>query len=133
MTTLPEETLMPVIRPEQAVAHEAHGARFLVHAAPATGARTLRAWRLEISEGVRGVAHTISHEEVFHLLAGAVTVSIDGDEAALAPGDTAVAPAGSALRIDNPGPGPAAVWVTTTAGLSAELPDGTTIRPPWAA
>ncbi|MFD9128407.1 cupin domain-containing protein [Kitasatospora sp. NPDC059571] len=124
---------MPVVRPEQAVRHETHGARFLVHASPATGAAVLRAWRLEIPAGTAGVEHTISHEEVFHLLAGSAVVAIDGRPATLAAGDTAVAPAGSTLRVDNPGPGPAAAWVTTTAGLTATLADGTVITPPWAA
>ena len=33
--------------------------------------------------------------------------------------------------VDNPGLGPAAMWVSTTVGLQAELADGSTLTPPW--
>ncbi|MEV6209937.1 cupin domain-containing protein [Kitasatospora sp. NPDC051914] len=123
---------MPVVRPADATVYELHGARFTSHASATTGADRLRAWRLDVPAGTRGVEHTISHEEVLHVLDGTPAVTLGGTTVVLAPGDTAVAPAGSVLRLDNPGPGPAAAWVTSTVGLQAVLPDGSTVTPPWA-
>ncbi|MER8184737.1 cupin domain-containing protein [Kitasatospora sp. NPDC094015] len=122
---------MPVIRSAEATVHEVHGARFLSHAATATGSTELSAWRLELPAGTAGVEHTVSGEEVFHVLAGAPVVTLDGAPTELAPGDTAVAPAGTRLRIDTTDT-PAAVWVTTRTGLTATLTDGTVLTPPWA-
>ena len=47
------------------------------------------------------------------------------------PGDAIVVPAGSTLRLDNPGGEPVSAWVTTSIGLEAVLADGTRITPPW--
>ncbi|PRX98807.1 cupin domain-containing protein [Allonocardiopsis opalescens] len=124
---------MPVIRAADATVHEAHGSRFVSYANRASAGGELRAWRLEVPGATAGLAHRISREEVFYLLSGALRITIDGVGAELAPGDAAVAPAGSVVGVDNPGEGPAAVWVTTGAGLGAVLPDGSWLSPPWAA
>ncbi|MCU7825530.1 cupin domain-containing protein [Kitasatospora sp. DSM 101779] len=124
---------MPVVRPDHATVFDLHGARFTSYASAATGAERLRAWRLDVPAGTTGVKHTVSSEEVLHLLHGTPVVTLDGEAAALSPGDTVVVPAGSRLQLDNPGPGPATAWVTTTAGLRATLPDGSVVSPPWAA
>ncbi|EFL01931.1 conserved hypothetical protein [Streptomyces sp. SPB78] len=76
-------------------------------------------------------AHTISQEETFYVLSGLLRLTIGGESAELGVGDAAVAPAGSELAVANPADRPAHMWVTTRAGLSAELADGSTINPPW--
>ncbi|GAA0655043.1 cupin domain-containing protein [Kitasatospora atroaurantiaca] len=123
---------MPVVRSGEATVHEIHGARFVSYATPATGSSELCAWRVEIPAGTQGVEHTISREEIVHLLAGTPVVTIDGRPSRLAPGDTVIAPAGAALKIDNPGEETAEAWVTTSTGLQAVLADGSVITPPWA-
>ncbi|WP_354639349.1 cupin domain-containing protein [Kitasatospora camelliae] len=123
---------MPVVRSTEAVVHEIHGARFLSYARQETGSTALRAWRLEIPAGTEGVEHTVSHEEVLLLLTGTPVVTLDGAATAPDPTDAVIVPAGTRLKVDNPGPGPVTAWVTTSAGLQATLPDGTTITPPWA-
>ncbi|MEV8097526.1 cupin domain-containing protein [Kitasatospora sp. NPDC085879] len=123
---------MPVVRPDSATVFDLHGARFTSYASAATGADRLRAWRLDVPAGTAGVEHTVSGEEVLHVLAGTPVVTLDGETAALTAGDTVVVPAGARLQVDNPGPGAAAAWVTTTAGLKATLPDGSVVSPPWA-
>ncbi|MER5864840.1 cupin domain-containing protein [Kitasatospora sp. NPDC002040] len=123
---------MPVIRSAQATVHEIHGARFTSHAGSSTGSATLRAWRLDLPAGTPGTEHTVSHEEVLHLLAGTPDVVLDGERSTLAPGDTVIVPAGARLCLDNPGDQPATAWVTTTVGLRATLADGTVLAPPWA-
>ncbi|GAA1143630.1 mannose-6-phosphate isomerase-like protein (cupin superfamily) [Kitasatospora gansuensis] len=123
---------MPVIRSTQTTVHEIHGARFTVHANPTTGSAELCAWRLDVPAGTPGTPHTVSREEVLHLLAGSPDVVLDGERSTLAPGDTVIVPAGSSFCLDNSGDQPATAWVTTNVGLRATLADGTVIAPPWA-
>jgi quercetin dioxygenase-like cupin family protein len=122
---------MPVIHASEAVVHEMHGARFTAYATPSSGSKELCAWQLEVSGGSRGVAHTVTREEVFFLMKGAVSITIDGQVSRLAPGDAAVIPAGSTLGVDNDAEETASVWVATSVGLEAVLADGTRITPPW--
>ncbi|MFB7664239.1 cupin domain-containing protein [Kitasatospora sp. NPDC056138] len=123
---------MPIVSTDQATVHEIHGARFVSYAAPATGSTELCAWRLEIAAGTPGVEHTITREEVLHVLSGAPVVTLDGERTALGPGDTVIAPAGVRLKVDNPGEQAAHAWVTTGTGLQARLADGSVLTPPWA-
>ncbi|MEY9845263.1 quercetin dioxygenase-like cupin family protein [Streptacidiphilus sp. BW17] len=123
---------MPVIRSTEAQPHEIHGARFLGYANPSTGAKELAAWRGEIPAGTAGTAHTVTKEEIVHLLAGRLTVTLDGERAELAPGDVLIVNAGSTLCVDNEGDAPAAMWTCTSVGLEAVLPDGSRLAPPWA-
>ncbi|MFC5905706.1 cupin domain-containing protein [Streptacidiphilus monticola] len=125
---------MPFVRAEQAETREIHGVRFTSYVRTATGSRDLAAWRGEVPALTPPTpAHVISEEEVFYVLAGRLRVSIDGEAAELAAGDAAVAPAGSALALDNPFAEPAQLWVTTRLGLSATMADGTVLFPEWAA
>ncbi|MFI9101688.1 cupin domain-containing protein [Streptomyces fildesensis] len=122
---------MPVVTAAEAVVHEMHGVRFVSYILPAHGSKELCAWRGEIPGGTAGPAHTITREEVFLVLSGTVRFSIDGEVSTLAPGDAAVAPAGSSLGVSNPTEEPATMWVTTSVGLEAVLADGSRISPPW--
>jgi quercetin dioxygenase-like cupin family protein len=122
---------MPVLKEGDAVAHRLHGSVFHSYAAPARGSAELCAWRLEVAAGTTGVPHRVSREEVFLVLAGGVTITLDGVASALTDGDVAVVPAGASVGLDNPGDGPASIWVTTSVGLEATMADGTVISPPW--
>ena len=123
---------MPYVRGGDAVVHEIHGVRFTAHANPGTGSREIAAWRGEIPAGTVGVPHTVSHEEVLHVLSGTLRFSVDGETADLGPGDTVIVPAGALFGVDNPTGEPAVTWVATGVGLTAVLADGSTITPPWA-
>jgi len=122
---------MPVIHAGEAVVHEMHGTSFTSYAAPARGSQELCAWRVEIPGRTEGVEHHVSREEVLYVLSGTMRAVL-GDQAAEATaGDVVLVPAGSKLRIDNPAAEPVTAWVTTGAGLTAVLPDGSRITPPW--
>lgn len=123
---------MPFVHGDQAVVHEIHGTRFASYIRPATGSRELAAWRGEIPAGTVAPEHVISAEEVFYVLSGRIRLTIDGETAELGVGDAALAPADATLAVINPTGEPAHLWVTTQVGLSAVLPDGSTITPPWA-
>jgi quercetin dioxygenase-like cupin family protein len=127
-----EEAFVPVVHAADAVIHDMHGSRFTSYAAPSLGSQELAAWRIEVPPGSPGLPHTITREEVFYVLSGTLLVSIgDAPAAQSKPGDAIVVPPGATLNIENPGDEPALAWVTTTAGLEATLPDGSTISPPW--
>ena len=122
---------MPIIRETEAVVHRLHGSVFHSFAAPASGSKELCAWRLEVTGGTVGLPHRVSHEEVLMLLTGALTVTLDGHRAELKPGEAVLVPAGAEFSVDNETADPATAWVTTTVGLEATMPDGSTITPPW--
>ncbi|MFD3588338.1 cupin domain-containing protein [Streptomyces sp. NPDC058683] len=123
---------MPVVRSTEATTHEIHGARFISYANPRTGSEELCAWRGEIPAGTKAPAHTVNREEIFHLLAGELLVSLDGHTDHIRAGDTVIINAGTAFAVENPTDHTALSWVTTSIGLEAELSDGTRITPPWA-
>ncbi|MFM9612334.1 cupin domain-containing protein [Streptomyces sp. V2] len=123
---------MPVVRATEATTHELHGARFVSYATPRTGSRQLAAWRAEIPPRTKAPAHTVTHEEVLHLLTGTLRITLDTDTTDLAPGDTLIVNAGSTLTVENPTDHAASTWVTTSIGLTAKLADGTEVAPPWA-
>ncbi|MCX4991971.1 MULTISPECIES: cupin domain-containing protein [unclassified Streptomyces] len=123
---------MPVVRSSEAVVHEIHGGRFLSYAAPRSGSKELCAWRTEIPAGHRAPVHTVSHEEIFHLLSGELLVTLDGVTERIAPGDTVIITPGATVGIENPAQETAVSWVTTSIGLRAELADGSVLTPPWA-
>ncbi|WP_317442508.1 cupin domain-containing protein [Streptomyces collinus] len=123
---------MPVIRSSETVTHEIHGARFVSYATPLTGSEELCAWRGEIPPGTKAPTHTVSREEIFHLLVGELLIGLDGHTERISAGDTVIVNAGAALTVENPTDHTAISWVTTSVGLEALLADGTRITPPWA-
>lgn len=126
------EAVMPVVRASQAVTHEIHGARFVSYATPRSGSEELCAWRGEIPAGLKAPAHTVSREEIFHLLDGELLITLDGRTERIAAGDTVIVNAGATLTVENPTDRTAHSWVTTSVGLEARLTDGTRLVPPWA-
>ena len=131
---------MPIVRAQDAVVHDLHGARFTSYAAPSRGSQELCAWRLDVPPGTPGQPHTVSREEVVFVLSGTLHVSLSHDPETIGaarpepsqPGDAVVIPQGCTLRVANHGTDPASAWVTTSVGIEAVLPDGTKLTPPWA-
>ncbi|MEU2583755.1 cupin domain-containing protein [Streptomyces avermitilis] len=123
---------MPVVRPSEAVVHEIHGARFVSYATPLSGSKELCAWRGEIPAGTKAPVHTVTREEIFHLLSGELVITLDGRTERITAGDTVIINPGATLGVENPTDQTAVSWVTTSIGLEAELADGSRIVPPWA-
>ncbi|MCX5213701.1 cupin domain-containing protein [Kitasatospora sp. NBC_00240] len=123
---------MPFVPADAATVHEIHGARFTSYASTASGSTELCAWRLDVPAGSVGVPHTVGREEILLLLSGSLLITLDDEERKVLPGDTAIVPAGTVLKVDNPDDRPARAWVTTSTGLTATLPDGSVFTPPWA-
>ncbi|WP_406446603.1 cupin domain-containing protein [Streptomyces sp. NBC_01613] len=123
---------MPVIHTSDAVTHEIHGARFVSYATPLSGSKELCAWRGEIPPGTKAPEHTVSREEIFHLLIGELLITLDGRTDRITAGDTVIVNPGATLGVENPTDQTAISWVTTSIGLEATLTDGTRITPLWA-
>lgn len=123
---------MPVTRAADAVTHEMRGARFTSYIRPGTGSAELCVWQTQVSVGLKGVPHKVLREEAFVIIAGAVTLTIDGQPEELCAGDAALVPAGSTINLDNNGTETATLVVTVPVGFHGELLDGTVINPPWA-
>jgi quercetin dioxygenase-like cupin family protein len=92
----------------------------------------LCAWRGEIPAGHKAPVHTVTREEIFHLLSGELLITLDGRAERITAGDTVIVNPGATLGIENPTDEVAVSWVTTSIGLEAELADGTRVTPPWA-
>lgn len=123
---------MPVYTVADAVHFEAHGSRFSSYASPSRGSEQLCGWRLEVPAGLEGATHWPTREELLLVLEGELHVTLDGATATAGPGSVVLVPADSEFRVDGGSSG-AVAWVSTTAGLQARLPDGSTMSPPWAA
>jgi mannose-6-phosphate isomerase-like protein (cupin superfamily) len=103
-------------------------------ASPTQGAAANPIWKVEAVAGVAGPVHHIDSEQVWTFVDGAAIVTIDGESAALTPGDTAVVPA-DAERQFTPGADGFTAIVTGPAGMSAYLPGrpDEKIAAPWTA
>ena len=115
---------MPVLNAASAETHEVHGSRFTSYVRPAVGSAELCAWRLDVPAGTVGVPHRPSREEVLAILGGSARVTLDGEARTASAGDVVLVPAGATFQLDVEGDEPLRAWVTTSTGLTAELPDG---------
>jgi len=109
------------------------GIHFTGHTAPSRGASELCTWRLQVDPGIIGDPHRLDREEVFVILEGSLTVTVNDEEATLQEGDSLAVPAGALLRVGNRGTAPAQAIVCLPAGARATMEDGREFGiPPWA-
>jgi quercetin dioxygenase-like cupin family protein len=123
---------MPVIRSTEGTVHDVHGATFTAYANSRTGASELCAWSTRIPAGQPGVPHRVSKEELLLVTAGTPRFTVDGAAVDANSGDVIVVPADSVLTVEGAADQDSTMWVTTTRGLTAKLPDGSDFAPPWA-
>jgi quercetin dioxygenase-like cupin family protein len=121
---------VPLISSGDVDVFETHGVRFSSYVRPSRGSDQLCTWRVDVPAGLRGAPHRPSREEVICCVGGELTITLDGTEHQLRPGDAAYVPSGSEIRLDG-GPGGGAALTTTLAGLEATMSDGSQFRPPW--
>src|SRR5215468_813802 len=121
---------MPVIPAAEAVVHELHGTTFTSYAAPSRGSSELCSWRVEVPTNTAGVPHTVTREEVLCVTSGSARVTLGDETRDVTTGDVIVVPPGALFALST-GDDAVTAWVTTSVGLEATLPDGSTIAPPW--
>jgi quercetin dioxygenase-like cupin family protein len=122
---------MAVIARPVSPTHETGGVRFTTLATPSRGTTETSIWQAEISPGTPGVPHQVTREELFHVLDGRLTVSIDGDRHDAGPGDTVVIPPDTTFSLANETDQPARALVCFPVGGQARTEEGT-FTPPWA-
>jgi quercetin dioxygenase-like cupin family protein len=122
---------MSILRSDDAPEFDLNGIMLRGGASPSRGATETMTWRITLRPGQRLPEHTHDHEEVFHVVEGSLTTSLDGDESGVAAGDTVVIPAGvrhTSFTDD-----------ASTATLLSIMPSGTVmirdggerVSPPW--
>lgn len=124
---------MTVIAATAARRSETPNAVMTTLASPTQGGASLALWRVEMAPGATGPEHLFDVEQVWTVLGGAATVTIEGADHPLAVGDTLILRGGQVRRILAGDDGFQAVAVAS-AGARAFLTDGTDRGvPPWIA
>lgn len=109
---------MRIVRSTESRRSETPAAVMTTLASPALGGATAPVWKVEAAPGTAGPLHHIDAEQVWAVLEGAVAVTVDGEGADLAAGDTVVI-AADAARQFTPGPEGFVAIVTGPAGMRA--------------
>jgi quercetin dioxygenase-like cupin family protein len=125
---------MPIVTAAEKRRTETPNATMITLASPTLGGTAgLSLWRVSMRAGSRGPLHVVDSEQVWTVLAGAVTITLGDEEHELRSGDTIVLPASVARRIEATRPAQFLVCGHGTASVSVpgeEAPRGT---PPWIA
>jgi quercetin dioxygenase-like cupin family protein len=122
---------MPVIDHSEHRHHEIPGARFQTLASPSLGSQETSVWRLRLEPGTPGLPHRLTREEIFVVLAGAATATLDGTAQNLSAGTTLVLPAGVELSLATASD-PLEAIVCLPVGGQGVVADGEPFTPPWA-
>ncbi|GAA3836418.1 cupin domain-containing protein [Brevibacterium ammoniilyticum] len=123
---------MPHLTARTARTFTTHGVTFTSFAGSATGAESLGAWRADFAPRTPGLAHTMSEEEVLHVLTGTLDIELAEDSFTVVAGEAVIVPAGERFRVSNETDEPAQAWVVTPLGMTATLETGEAMTPPWA-
>jgi quercetin dioxygenase-like cupin family protein len=100
-------------------------------ASPTQGGSGIALWRVDMAPGAAGPLHAFDAEQVWTVLDGGATVTLDGEELTVAAGDSVVLPAGALRRVAaDPHAGVAAV-VAAVAGARAAVPGDEPVLPAW--
>jgi quercetin dioxygenase-like cupin family protein len=123
---------MPVIDTSDQLHHELPGTRFQTLASPSLGSRETSVWRVRLEPSTPGVPHRVTREEIFVVLSGSATASLDGTAQRLAAGSALVLPAGVELSLATDDE-PLEAIVCLPVGGQGIVGDGEPFTPPWAA
>ena len=122
---------MAVIPVPPGPTHQAGAATFTSLATPSRGTTDTSVWMVELAPGAPGTPHSLTREEVFVVLEGTATATIDGVTEVAAKGDAISVPPGVAFELANAGDEPVTLLCALPVGGQAQLGDGTTFVPPW--
>jgi quercetin dioxygenase-like cupin family protein len=122
---------MPIVKSDDAPEFDLAANRVRGLTAPSRGALETMSYRVDLQPGQRLPEHTHDHEEVFHVLSGSITVSLDGEETLLGPGDTVMVPPGVSHFSYADGSLASAILAMMPVGTVMIPPDGERVAPPW--
>ena len=124
---------MPILRYDDAPTFDLNGISVRGLASPSRGAAETMSYRVDLASGQSLPEHRHDHEEVFHVLSGALTVSLDGEENELGVGDTVMIPPGVSHFSYVAEHATAALLAVMPSGTVMIRPDGERVSPPWGA
>jgi quercetin dioxygenase-like cupin family protein len=122
---------MPIVKSDDAPEFDLAGVSIRGLSSPSRGALETMSYRVDLRPGQRLPEHTHDHEEVFHVLSGSITVSLDGEETPLGPGDTVMIPPGVSHFSYADGSLAAAILAMMPVGTVMIRPGGERLPPPW--
>ena len=123
---------MPVIAAPAGPTHELGATKFTSLATPSLGSQRTSVWQVEIPAGEAPTPHELTDEEIFVVLEGAATVTIDGAASSAGVGDAIVVPPGVPFALGNAGAQALRLLCCLPVGGQAVLPGGEPFTPPWA-
>ena len=122
---------MTVITAPHQPTHDLGGTRFTSLATPSRGSAETCVWTVEIDPGTPATPHSLTREEVFVVLDGVATTSVDGVRGVARAGDAIVVPAGVPFELANDGPDGLRLLCCLPVGGEAVTSEGQ-FTPPWA-
>jgi len=122
---------MPTVSAQSAPVFEAGGGTTITGlASPSRGAQDVAVWRVRFAPDNPSPTHSLTREETFLVLSGALAARFDDHVETAGPGDVLIVPAGpdfSLVAVD----GPAEAICAMPVGGQAVTTEGT-FTPPWA-
>ncbi|MDN3243519.1 cupin domain-containing protein [Glycomyces tritici] len=125
---------MRIVRSTESRRAETPAAVMTTLASPGLGGAAAPLWKVEAAPGTAGPVHHIDAEQVWTVLAGTVTVTVEAEAAYLAAGDTIVIAADASRQL-TPGAEGFTAICTGPAGMQAYMPgkEDAKMTPPWTA
>jgi quercetin dioxygenase-like cupin family protein len=122
---------MTVISSLTAPSFEQDGTSVIGLASPSRGSSEISAWRLRLAPGAASPEHSLTHEEVFVVLAGRAVATVDGGRHEVGPGDALVVDPGVPFVLATDGEEPFEAVACMRCGGLAQVGDET-FAVPWA-
>jgi len=122
---------MAIIPSPTAPTHDLGPTRFTSLATPTRGSAETSVWMVDIDPGTPATPHSLTREEVFVVLEGTASVTLDGDLGTALTGDAFVVPAETPFEVANRGTGRLRMLCCLPVGGQART-TAATFTPPWA-
>jgi quercetin dioxygenase-like cupin family protein len=122
---------VPLIERDAQPCHELPGCRFHTLASPSLGSEETSVWRVHLDPDTPGLPHRVTREEIFVVVSGSATASLDGTAHRLSAGSTLVLPAGVELSLET-GAEELEAIVCLPVGGQGVVGHGEPFTPPWA-
>ena len=123
---------MPVLPRPTSPTHQLPGAAFTSLATPSGGSVDTAVWEVRLQPGHPATPHRLTRQEVFVVLGGSGTATLDGAEHPLAAGDVIVVPVATDFSLAAAGHEDLVALCCLPVGGQAVISGGDPFTPPWA-
>jgi quercetin dioxygenase-like cupin family protein len=122
---------MPVIAAPPTPTHDIGTARFTSLATPSLGTTETSVWSVEIAPNAPATPHALTREEIFVVMAGTASVTIDGVTSTARVGDAIVVPAMTPFELSNATDSELRLLCCMPVGGQGIIGDDDPFTPPW--